>query len=67
MEEKKFSTEEVCHLLIVREVLNEKDLGPAESRLFQRGRVGLLFGRKAWQNSAREVCYYLKLLRGFFQ
>lgn len=67
MEEEKFSTEEVCHLLIVREVLNKKDLGSAESRLFQRGWVGLLFGGKAWQNSAREVCYYLELLRGFFQ
>lgn len=67
MEEKEFSTEEVCHLLIVREVLNKKDLGPAESRLFQRGWIGLLFGWKAWQNTAREVCYYLKLLRGFFQ
>lgn len=66
-EGKKFSTEEVCHLLIVREVLNKKDLGSAESRLFQRGWVGVLFGGKAWQNTAREVCDYLKLLRGFFQ
>lgn len=67
MEEKEFSTEEVCLLLIVREVLNKKDLGPAESHFFQRGWVGLLFGWKAWQNLAREVCHYLKLLRGFFQ
>ena len=46
--EEMFSTEEVCHQLIVRKVLNKKDLGPAESRLFQRGWVGLLFSRKAW-------------------
>lgn len=58
---------EVCHLLIVRKVLNKKDLGAAESRLFQCGSVGLLFSRKAGQDSPREVCYYLKLLRGFFQ
>lgn len=62
-----FRVEEVCHLLIVRKVLNKKDLGAAESGLFQRGGVGLLFGRKAGQDSAREVCDYLKLLRGFFQ
>lgn len=67
MEKKEVSTEEVCHRLIVREVLNKKDLGPAESRLFQCGWVGMLFGWKAWQNSAGEVGYYLKLLRGFFQ
>lgn len=67
MEEEEFSTEEVCVLLIVREVLNKKDLGPAESHFFQRGWVGPLFGWKAWQNLAREVCHYLKLLRGFFQ
>lgn len=64
---KTVSTEEVCHLLIVRKVLNKKDLGAAESCLFQCGRVGLLFGWKAGQDSAREVCYYLKLLWGFFQ
>lgn len=62
-----FHTEEVCHLLIVRKVLNKKDLRAAESCFFQRGRVGLLFSRKAGQDSAREVCYYLKLLWGFFQ
>lgn len=54
-------------LLIVRKVLNKKDLGAAEPRLLQCGRVGLLFSRKAGQDSAREVCNYLKLLWGFFQ
>lgn len=67
MEEMCFHIKEVCHQLIVRKVLNKKDLRAAESRLFQRGRVGLLFSRKAGQNSTREVCYYLKLLWGFFQ
>lgn len=67
LEEKLFHTEEVCHLLIVREVLNKKDLRAAESRLFQCGGVGLLFSWKAGQDSAREVCYYLELLWGFFQ
>lgn len=55
------------HLLIVRKILHKKDLGAAESRLFQCGRVGLLFSREAGQDSAREVCYYLKLLWRFFQ
>lgn len=67
LEEMCFHIKEVCHQLIVREVLNKKDLRAAESRLFQCGRVGLLFSRKAGQNSTREVCYYLKLLWGFFQ
>lgn len=62
-----FHVEEVCHLLIVRKILNKKDLGAAESRLFECWRVGLLFSRKAGQDSAREVCYYLKLLWSFFQ
>lgn len=62
-----FHVEEVCHLLIVRKVLNKKDLGAAESRLFQRGWVRLLFSREAGQDSAREVCNYLKLLWSFFQ
>lgn len=67
LEKKLFHTEEVCHLLIVREVLHKKDLRAAESRLFQCGGVGLLFSWKAGQDSAREVCYYLELLWGFFQ
>lgn len=62
-----FHVEEACHLLIVRKVLNKKDLGAAESCLFQCGWVGLLFSREAGQDSAREVCNYLKLLWGFFQ
>lgn len=66
-EEMRFHVEEVCHLLIVRQVLNKKDLGAAESRLFQGRWVGLLLGRKAGQDSAREVCNYLELLRSFFQ
>lgn len=59
--------QEVCHLLIVRKVLDKKDLGAAESRLLQCGGVGLLFSRKAGQDTAREVGNYLKLLRAFFQ
>lgn len=66
-EEMRFHVEEVFHLLIVRQVLNKKDFGAAESGLFQSGWVGLLLGRKAGQDSAREVCYYLELLRSFFQ
>ena len=62
-----FQVEEVCHLLIIRKVLNKKDFGAAESCLFQCGGVGLLLSREAGQDSAREVCNYLKLLRGFFQ
>lgn len=62
-----FHVEEVCQPLIVRKVLNKKDLRAAESCLLQCGRVGLLFSRKAGEDSAREVCNYLKLLRGFFQ
>lgn len=61
------AVEEVCYLLIVRKVLNKKHLGAAESCLFQRGWVGLLFSGKAGQDSAREVCNYLKLLWSFFQ
>lgn len=52
--------------LIVREVLNKKDLRAAESRLFQCGRVGLLLSGEAGQDSAREVCYYLELFWGLF-
>lgn len=63
----RFHVEEVCYPLIVRKILNKKDLGAAEPCLFKRGRIGLLFSRKAGQDSAREVCYYLKLLWGFFQ
>lgn len=59
--------EEVSHLLIVCKILNKKDLGAAESGLLQCGRVGLLFSWKAGQDSAREVCLYLKLLWAFFQ
>lgn len=65
--EENVPTQEVCHLLIVRKILNKKDLGAAESCLLQCGRVGLLFGWKAGQDSSREVCYYLKLLWAFFQ
>lgn len=62
-----FHVEEACHQLIVRKVLNKKDLGAAESCLFQCGWVGLLLSGEAGQDSAREVCNYLKLLWGFFQ
>lgn len=62
-----FHVEEVCRLSIVRKILNKKDLGAAKARLFQCGWVGLIFSRKAGQDSAREVCDYLKLLWRFFQ
>lgn len=67
LEENVFHVKEVCHRLIVCKVLNKDDLGAAESRLLQRGWVRLLFSWKAGQDSAREVCNYLKLLWGFFQ